>query len=96
MDLRHKCHHLYCCGWIATKIATLLEVDQQSIWSWEAACCGWVFCQTDGLLLDGPAQELGSLTTHESIGKVSIPRKHWVAECPTQPLGNRQVAPHER
>ena len=23
MDLRYKCHHLYCCSWIAT----LLEVD---------------------------------------------------------------------
>ena len=30
------------------------------------------------------------------IGKLDDQRKHWGAECPTQALGNRQVARHER
>ena len=48
------------------------------------------------ILLDDPSRGLGSLTTKATVGEVSIPRKHWVGEYPTQALGNRQVAPHER
>ena len=48
------------------------------------------------LPLDGPAKELGSSTTHLTIGKLDDQSNRWEGEYPTQALGRRQVAPHER
>ena len=46
------------------------------------------------LELGGGLKWMGVLHDQECCSTIRL--VNWVAECPTQPLGRRQVAPHER
>ena len=70
--------------WIATFVQHPLEGHQLTRRSNPRIVEDGSACRSQ---LDGPLLPLGKLDDQ---------RKHWVGEYPTQALGNRQVAPHER